>query len=165
MDIEKFLKMDPVEFDQSENGWRSLDGNADEEDIANLILKYIEANQDKIDQYNKGKVGKEVFPVSLLYFHAGQSFGHVSTEHYKMAVECFKKSYDEKNECWNAYVNGTIAFLENDRDEVERQIKVVESSKSENKRGGNIAILKNFSKYLEQGIKDYEQAYSMPQES
>jgi hypothetical protein len=71
----------------------------------------------------------------------------------------------KEKECWNAYVNGTIAFLEGNRDEVERQITVVENSKSENKRGGNIGILKNFSKCLEQGVKSYEEAYSMPQET
>lgn len=156
--------MDPVEFDQHENGWRSLVGKIDEEDIATLILKYIELNADKISEYNKGKVGKDVFPIGLLYFHAGQSFGYAGTEYYKIAVECFKKSYDKRNECWNAYVNGTVAFLEGDKHGLQTQIMVVENSKAENKKGGNVGILKNFYKCLERGITGYEEAYSMPQE-
>lgn len=157
--------MNPVEFDQDENGWRSLVGNTSEENIAELILQYLELSRSKIDEYNEGKVGKEVFPVGLLYFHAGQSFGYAGTKHYKNAIQCFKKSYDNENECWNAYVGGTIAFLEGNKDEVDRQISVVQSSKAENKRGGNIGILKNFSKCLKQGIKDYDKAYSMPKEN
>lgn len=154
--------MGPVEFDQDENGWRSLVGNTSEKDIANLILEYIELNQSKIDNYNIGKAGDDMFPIDLLYFHAGQSFGVAGVEHYKEAIECFKKSYYEENECWNAYVNGTIAFLQSNREEVDRQIKVVENSKSKNKRGGNIGILRNFSESLGQGMKDYEKVYNMP---
>lgn len=161
----KFLGMDPIQFDQDENGWRSLVGNSSEVDIADLIIQYIETNRDKIDEYNEGKTGEDIFPIDLLYFHAGQSFGVAGPDHYQKAIECFRKSYYEENECWNAYVNGTIAFLEGNRDEVERQIKVVEESKAENKRGGNIGILKNFSKSLTLGIKDYEKVYNMPKET
>jgi hypothetical protein len=162
-DIKKLLEMDPVEFDQSENGWRSLVGNTNEESIASLIIEYAEKSSNKIDEYNKDKSGKEIFPIDLLYFHAGQSFGCAGAKYYKKAISCFKRSYEHEKECWNAYVNGTIAFLEGKRDEVEKQIKIIEDSKAENKRGGNIGILKNFSNALEQGITDYEKVYSMPQ--
>jgi hypothetical protein len=164
-DIEKLLQMNPVEFDQSHGGWRSLVGKVDEEDIAELILKYIKLSGNKVAEYNKDKVGGEVFPVDLLYFHAGQSFGYAGPKFYKKAIECFQKSYEEGKECWNVYVDGTIAFLEGDKDEVDKHIKLIEDSKAENKRGGNIGILKNFSKCLEIGITSYEEAYSMPQDT
>jgi hypothetical protein len=158
-DFEEFLKMDLVEFDQDESGWRSLVGKADENKIAELILKYIKLSGDKIDEYNIGKTGKEIFPVGLLFFHAGQSFGYAGIEYYQNAIECFRKSYDESNECWNAYVNGTIAFLSGDAEEVKRQIKFVEDSNDERKGGGNINILRSFSRCLELGIKEYSKAY------
>lgn len=163
-DIEKFLKMDPVGFDQDESGWRSLVGNTNEEDIANLILKYIELSSNKIDEYNQDKTGKDVFPINLLYFHAGQAFGYAGTEYYEKAIECFSKSYEKNKECWNAYVDGTIAFLEGDKEGVEKQIAVVENSKAKNKKGGNIGILKNFSECLVQGNRSYEEAYGMKQD-
>ncbi len=162
LDTDQFLQMDPVEFDQSDNGWRSLVGKVDEENIAELILKYIKLSGHKVAEYNKDKVGGEIFPIDLLYFHAAQSFGYAGAQYYRKAIECFKKSYEHGKECWNAYVDGTIGFLEANRDEVERQIKVVENSAAENKRGGNIGILKNFAKCLEQGLTDYEKAYSAP---
>lgn len=155
--------MDPVQFDQGEGGWRTLIGSVKEEEIANLILNYIELSHSKVDEYNEGKSGSEVFPISLLYFHAGQSFAVAGTKYYPKAIECFKNSYEEDKECWNAYVEGTIAFLRGSKTEVDRQIKIVNDSKSKNKKGGNVGILNNFSKSLEQGIKDYEKVYSMPQ--
>ncbi|HRV75848.1 MAG TPA: hypothetical protein P5247_00495 [Candidatus Saccharimonadales bacterium] len=161
----KFLEMDPVEFDQAVNGWRSLVGEVSEEHIAELILQYIKLSGSKIDEYNKGKVGGEVLPIDLLYFHAGQSFGYAGTKFYKDAIECFQKSYKNEKECWNAYVNGTIAFLKGDKNELKTQIKVIEDSKAENKRGGNIGILRNFSKCLDSGITDYEKAYGMQPEN
>lgn len=161
-EINKFLEMDPVQFDQDENGWRSLVGKVTEEDIANLILKYIELNKNKIDEYNKDKDGEDFFPIDLLYFHSGQSFAITGTKYYKKAIECFKKSYYDENECWNAYVDGTIAFLEGDKVGVEKQIQIVVESQAKNKKGGNIGILKNFSRSLHQGIKDYEKVYNLP---
>ncbi len=152
--ISKFLEMNPFEFDQSENGWRSLIGNTPEEQIANLILDYIKTNSNKFSD--------ETPPIDLLYFHAGQSFAYAGTKYYKQAIQYFKKSYKPGKEFWNAYVNGTIAFLQQNKDEVDKQIKFIQDSAvaEQNKRGGNIKILKNFSKYLEQGITDYEKAYS-----
>ena len=159
--LSKFLEMGPVEFDQGEGGWRSLVRAENEEDIANLILEYADLNRKKVDEYNKTRGAGQSFPIGLLYFHAGQSFGFAGAEYYKKAIECFQKSYGEKNECWNAYVNGNVAFLEGDKDELQRQIKIIKNSGSEDKRSGNIGILKNFSICLEQGIKDYEKAYSL----
>jgi hypothetical protein len=164
-DITKFLEMDPVEFDQGDNGWRSLVGKVNEEDIAELILKYIKLSGHKVIEFNKGKIGGEIFPIDLLYFHTGQSFGYAGPKFYKKAIKCFKKSYEEGKECWNAYVDGTIAFLEGDKAEVERQIELIGHSEAENKRSGNIGILKNFSKCLDLGITSYQEAYSMPQEN
>lgn len=153
--------MDPVEFDQSEQGWRSLVGKTNEEDIANLILKYIKLNSHKVEEYNKGKPADKTFPIGLLHFHAGQSFGYAGIKYYPDAIRCFKVSYSNKNECWNAYVDGTIAFLKGDINEVKKQIKIIEGSMLKNKKGGNINILKNFSKCLDLGVVDYSKAYEM----
>lgn len=161
--LSKFLEMGPVEFDQGEGGWRSLVRAENEEDIANLILEYADLNRKKIEEYNKNRGAAQSFPIGLLYFHAGQSFGFAGAEYYKKAIECFQKSYGEKNECWNTYVNGTISFLKGDKDGLQRQMKIIKNSGSEDKRSGNIGILKNFSSCLEQGVKDYKKAYSMPQ--
>lgn len=149
------LQMDPIQFDQSEEGWRSLIGKIPEEEIAGLILSYIKLNKNKFNQ--------ETPPVDLLYFHAGQSFACAGVKFYKKAIQSFQKSYEPGKEFWNAYVTGTIAFLEGNKDEIDKQIKFIEDSKVEeqNKRGGNIKILKNFSKYLEQGITDYSKAYNI----
>ena len=51
--LNKFLEMDPIEFDQGKGGWRSLIGIKEEVDIANLILEYADLNRKKVDEYNK----------------------------------------------------------------------------------------------------------------
>ena len=45
--LNKFLEMDPIEFDQGKGGWRSLIGIKEEVDIANLILEYADLNRKK----------------------------------------------------------------------------------------------------------------------
>lgn len=89
--LSKFLEMGPVEFDQGEGGWRSLVRAENEEDIANLILEYADLNRKKVDEYNKTRGAGQSFPIGLLYFHAGQSFGFAGPNITKRRLNASKK--------------------------------------------------------------------------
>ncbi len=165
-DHQKLLKLSPTEFDQGEEGFRALVGNVSEAYIANLILSYIERNRELIISNNKLKHKDHYLPLSLLYFHAGQAFAGSGSKYYSEAIECFEKGYEDEDkdaqECWNAYVNGTIAFLNKDSAKILDQIRIVEKSNAKNKAGGNIELLKKFSMALDKGIVDYLRACTMP---
>ncbi len=111
------LKMDFWEFDQSDQGWRSLDViNA-----AALIDIYIKSCA-KLQPYDKAS----------LYFHAGQIYAEVGD--YKTAIERFQLSKHQPNSWvekgWNAYVDATIAFLKNDRDTLLSAQQILEKYKN-----------------------------------
>ncbi len=101
-----FLKMDFWEFDQKPNGWRSLrnsDGTLDYNATAKLL-----------DTYYEQKKGVPESQRTLLAFHAGQNYGFAKQT--EEAISRFRKSFQNDQPDWNAYVEATIAFLKNDKD-------------------------------------------------
>jgi hypothetical protein len=155
------MQLSPWEFDQTLKGWRKLQDEGEFIKAADLILEYVQQNRDRITNpvNNERKVSLE-----LLFFHRGQMLALSGKENWQEAVESFKRALQD-DECWNAYVSATIGFLEGDKQKIEQAIVTIESSQQEEKRGGNIGIVKNFKKALEERIRDYNTPYSWPKES
>ena len=107
---ESFLKLSFEQFDQDMNGgWRVNAKSRKYADAATMIESYL-SQRDDLTPENK----------RMLHFHAGQmwAMGDQKTK----AIEHLKKSTQSKENDflrWNAYVAGTIAFLEKDTDKLE----------------------------------------------
>ena len=140
-----YLDMSPVEFDQSENGWRELESQEKYIEAAETILEYIGQNKEKITGMNPS--------LQVMHFHAGQSYAMAGRDHYESAIGCFKQSYMD-SEKWNRYVNGTIAYLSGDGNALHEILQ----SETMNKE-----ILKAFAESLEHGHSSYRQDYNPPQ--
>lgn len=156
----EILRMEPWDFDQGPNGWRKIQDAGDFVKAAEVILKYIHANKDRILSQDKRERNVKM---SLLYFHRGQMLAAAGQEHWTEAVESLKQSF-EGDECWDAYVSATIGFPEGNKEKVERAIQTIESAKQEEKGVGNIGIVRNFKKALEEGVRDYAAPYSWPRD-
>lgn len=97
------LRLDEQHFDQDlEGGWRALDNRGCKREAADLIRSY--------------RLAKHRSDERLLFWHEGQvraMLGETSR-----AIDLFNRSKAPASEAgfgWNLYVDGTIAFLRNDR--------------------------------------------------
>lgn len=106
-DLSSYVGMNPIEFDQGENGWRHLASTAGcEREAAELIQKYVHYNENQLDE--------DIRP--LLLWHRGQILAF--SGNYGQAIPemtASRKRTTADIDGWNLYVEGTIAFLENDR--------------------------------------------------
>lgn len=103
------MELSPFEFDQTGKGWRSL------EDPALQVL----AIKEYIDKYKE-----DDFYTRLLNFHLGQALAirNIDENDIIYAVHHMKLSLDIYDGEWNDYVNATIAFLEKNKEELERYV-------------------------------------------
>lgn len=111
-DLSSYVGMNPIEFDQGEDGWRYLASTEGcEREAAELIQKYL--------QYSENQLDEDIRP--LLRWHRGQLLalsGNYAQAIPEMAAS--KKRATADIDGWNLYVEGTIAFLENDRAALDR---------------------------------------------
>lgn len=157
LNYDVFMQMSPWDFDQSPDGWRKFSAIDGPIKAAELIQEYILKNKDKILNEKEGNLK---YAMETMYFHIGQQFASAGHEHWQKAIDAFNKSFVHKHdECWNAYVSATIGFLESNPVKVEDAIKTIETSKKEDKRSGNIDIVKNFRNALATGERDYKKIY------
>jgi len=105
----------PYDFDQTDAGWPSLDGERRYLEAAKAIESYIDSNKAKI-------AGQSDVSIQTLYFHAGQEYAMEGEQHYSLAIEMMRKSY-KSSEGWNIYVDGSIAFLSHDELKLEACIE------------------------------------------
>lgn len=92
------------DFDQSDNGWRSLP----EKEHTRVISGYIRKNKRKLEpQHHR-----------ILNWHLGQTYAMRGDN--KRAIRHMEKSSKSGDEQWNKYAKSTIAFLNNDKDEFEK---------------------------------------------
>lgn len=98
-DREALLAMGYADFDQSPHGWRSLAQGCDAE-AADLIRDWRLAHKTAD---------------TILYWHEGQA--RAMAGQTGQAIELFRQSREQVDPFgWNAYVDGSIAFLRRDRD-------------------------------------------------
>ena len=150
----EYLKMKPEDFDQSPKGWRMLEKEKGSLEAIDLIIKYISSNEKDINDC--GHNTKE-----FLNFHIGQLYAMSGEKYFKKSIGFFKKSYIKNQECWNTYVDATIGFLNMDKKIVERSIDCIKKSKENNKQSGNLPILNNFLREIDDGRNNYYAAYNM----
>ncbi len=102
---ENLLELNFEQFDQDmEGGWRVFADNKKYGEAARMIEAYLECRSD-LTPANK----------RILHFHAGQMWA--MGERKTLAIEHFEKSTQPRDNDfmrWNAYVEGTIAFLKQD---------------------------------------------------
>ena len=153
--VQAMLNMDFWEFDQTEHGWRSLDTN----EAVKIIGLYIRSNTQLLPNDK-----------AILYFHAGQIYAEMGD--YKTAIEQLELSKQSPKDwveiAWNAYVDGTIAFLNNDTEALLKEKAILErykDKKLENSKGEifyphrtNFNVIEQLHKGLSLGLT-YAEAY------
>lgn len=103
------MQLSPFEFDQTYEGWRSLEDPA----LQVLAIKeYIDKNKE------------DEFYTRLLNFHLGQvlAIRNLDENDIIYAIHHMKLSLEENDGEWNDYVNATIAFLNKDRKELDKYV-------------------------------------------
>lgn len=136
----QFTDLTPHEFDQTDQGWRQLDGSCDYIGAARAIEEYIQANRSHITTNPS---------LATMYFHAGQEYAMAGEVWYERAVACFEKSTKGDN-AWDLYVQGTIAYLRRDSGSLDRVL----AGEPDNR-----GILERFLQCLNQGVYAYDKAY------
>lgn len=162
-DLEAMLALDLEAFDQDLNGgWRVLDRKGCVLEAAELIREW--------------RFHKRAY-VRILYWHEGQLRANAGQT--DQAIALFNLTYKSINEDqffgWNHYVDGTIAFLQRDRDRLSRAIdrlaavkEPTDSPKTFTMSDGtviqlswppNLKVLQAFERCWE---RDYKEAYNEP---
>ncbi len=110
--LEAMLRLDRAAFDQDipNGGWRRLSNDGCYEEAAELIREWRHQKRD----HN-----------SILYWHEGQMRAEAGQTQQAIALfELTRKSQDfDADFGWNHYVDGTIAFLNGDREALNRAIE------------------------------------------
>ena len=106
---QRVLALDYRAFDQAMgHGWRAWDDRGEHAEAARLLDRYALIHDDL-----------DASEMRMIRFHAGQMYAGI--EDRPSAIERFQASIDPDEPPdvplkWNAYVRGTIAFLERDLD-------------------------------------------------
>jgi len=142
------LSLPSHQFDQDERrGWRALDAVGCTAEAAILVERYL--------------IGYESNLRSLKWHHAQLL---ATAGMYKQAVAAARQAINPSEGAqhpsfkWNAYVLATIAFLEKNLDELERQAKVIEAAvETEPMNKVNLEVVRGLARCIGQ---PYKTAYS-----
>ena len=111
-DLEAMLALDRNEFDQNlpDGGWRGLYNRGCYEEAAELIREWRHEKRDD---------------TSILYTHEGQMRAYAGQTEEAIALLrlTYKPIDEDANFGWNYYMDGTIAFLERDREGLKTAIE------------------------------------------
>ena len=124
-------------FDQTAQGWRSITSKSDAGDLCKL---YFDCRKD----ISKSRLAN-------VAFHAGQNYAFANSN--EAAVRMLKQSFQRERVDWNAYVRGTIAFLNGDKTELLKQRNILAKMPGQL----NIEVLDRLIKHFG---KSYSEAYS-----
>lgn len=140
------LEMNFKEFDQTQNnGWRTLANNGCYFESAILINSYHLKHMPKLKKWQN----------RVLYWHAGQMYAF--NNDYLLAKSKFAKSI-KKDELpddafkWNAYVNGSISFLEGKLSELKKYQNELKTATNPHSKV-NLAVLKRMVQCFGQSYK------------
>lgn len=138
-------------FDQTPGrGWRALAANGNYQEAATLIDDFIAESPSA-----RGKLG-------ILNFHAGQM--HAAAGNYEAAkvrlLLSLQMSYPPELEPqakqWNAYVMATIAFLQGDKESLQKHRDEIARSSNDNGENSNLEAA---DRLLQNLGKPYSEAY------
>ena len=133
----RLMNLSLDDFDQSSQGFRQYSN--DYELVRLVIPEYIKVNKLATSESRN------------LHWHLGQM--HAFNDNYKEAIAEMKQSYLASSKTWQAYVDGTIAFLEKDKQALIKALELL----NEQDNQMNIEFLEKFIKYFDQS---YRQAYN-----
>ena len=103
------LNLDPWTFDQTSNGWRSLQG----EDAVRAIEAYLSAYL-RDGKWVEAPTGEKQLDPPIVFWHMGQLLACAG--HTAAAIPWMQMSFSSGLDLeWDAYVLATIAFLERDK--------------------------------------------------
>jgi len=143
------LQLPFEKFDQDLNGgWRPIENNGCHELVLDLIVTYLNIHKENLMKWQ----------INILIWHSGQIYA--LNDNYIEAIERFKKTInrDEPQDDafkWNAYVKGSIAFLEKDKNALKLAINDLEKATNPNSII-NLNILKSFDRCFN---RPYREAY------
>jgi hypothetical protein len=126
------------DFDQSYEGFRQY---SDDYNLVKILIpEYIAVNN------------LSASVSTTLHWHLGQI--HAFNGEYVKAINEMKQSkFDGSPVYWNCYVDGSIAFLERDKNALEENLRILEQQENQM----NIEFLEKFVKYFD---KPYWEAYN-----
>lgn len=146
-----YMAMSPYDFDQSPQGWQSLDAQGKYLEAAQLIEEYLSKNEGVIAAQNEVKI-------QTIRFHAGQEYAMCGPGYYPKAIEFFEQS-KKGREAWDIYVDGTIAFLKDDGTVLtECTVKLGQIAKDDPQQQANYELLERYAEALEHD-RPYSTAY------
>ena len=104
--MQYYLDMPPYDFDQSDNGWRSLSNYREKYEA---IIEYLDINLDEKGNWKNG----DDFGPFIMYFHVAQCMAQDKREVQacEYLVKAYKDKIVESNLRWNLYVQATEFFL------------------------------------------------------
>lgn len=136
---ERLLNLSFDQFDQNiNNGWRVIERKGCQKEAIYLIELYTDIHKKDLLEWQN----------NILIWHAGQIYGFMGD--YQEAIIRFRKNINP-NELpsdtfkWNAYVKGSIAFLEKDLHSLQKAINDLEKATNSHSII-NLKILKSFER-------------------
>ena len=149
--LDSLLALSFLQFDQDQfGGWRDLQSKGCGLAAAMLIDSYIVDAPEEL----------KLITLEDLYFHAGQLYAWAGLK--KVAVRRFLRSLNlhergDEDLAWNPYVLATIAFLQQDREELAHQRQLLASAKPTHENKINLGVVDGLAKCFD---KPYGGAYS-----
>jgi len=124
-DNSMYLAQDPNTFDQTEVGWRSIQGRQEK---LEAIKRYLETYAPNDVWLPTTPISKEELSVSLMNWHLGQLYAMINET--DKAIHYMSKSIGSHDREWNDYVNATIGFLKKDRARFDKHATAENSNKN-----------------------------------
>ncbi|MBW4061194.1 hypothetical protein HJC99_01315 [Candidatus Saccharibacteria bacterium] len=152
---EAYLALPPFEFDQSDQGWRSIDRDGGYLEAAQLIEAYLSHNMQRIR--SQSQVSE-----ATIHFHAGQEYAMNGELTYPKALIQFRQADKPDQPAWNLYVAGTIAFLEGDNTKLTDASTALAALVAENPNlTANATLLGQFRDALQANNRSYKAIYGV----
>ncbi len=148
---EELLTLSWEDFDQTPGkGWRAYADAGDFLNAAHLIKQYLQKYEDLEESSER-----------ILHWHAGQMYAmsgdYSSAKHYFQASLDPQEDLTKATLCWNDYVWATLAFLDKDREKLEKHRNVIAYGPAYNGKKLNLDIV---DKFLQHFNKTYREAYT-----
>ncbi len=136
-EYERIINLTIDEFDQSSVGFRQY---ANQYELINLIIPHFITKNSISDKEARN-----------LHWYLGQI--HAFNNNYEDAISEMQQSYLEGSISWNCSVRGTKAFLEKDKETLQKSLDTLGQQE-------NIMNIEFLDKFVEHFDKSYRSAYN-----
>lgn len=143
MDMKKQLSLAYTPFDQSAQGWRQFARSGCYLETGRFIDRYIEIHQTTLADWERIN----------LRWHAGQLYAFAND--YRLAIARFRSAINPRESghspiLWNDYVYATIAFLNNDRKQLEKHRDAIAKGPVFQGKKMNLDVVNHLLSYIGQ---------------